>query len=295
VSTDRQAEEGLGLEVQQQVIRAWAKAAGHRVVMRARDEGVSGSNGLDTRGALPEALQALRDRRAAGLVVYRLDRLARDLIIQEQLLADIWRLGAQVFSTSQGEAAYLSDDPDDPSRRFIRQVLGAVSEHERSMIALRRRSGRKRKAAKGGFAYGSPPFGYPTLGKELVADPTEQAALARMRELRSQGRSLRQIGDALDAEGVNPKRGDRCIPRRCDALSNADARRVHGCAASTRSAPLASTLEGAVACVSRVDDRPPQHWGDAGNDGAEVQPPCDLALLFLRQVLRRSCIDDPTG
>ena len=31
VSTDRQAEEGLGLEVQEQAIRAWARANAHRV------------------------------------------------------------------------------------------------------------------------------------------------------------------------------------------------------------------------------------------------------------------------
>src|SRR4051794_33589968 len=44
VSTDRQAEEGLGFDVQEQAIRAWAKHGGHRVVAWTRDEGVSGSN-----------------------------------------------------------------------------------------------------------------------------------------------------------------------------------------------------------------------------------------------------------
>src|SRR2546426_9291882 len=44
VSTDRQAEEGLGLDVQKHAIRAWAKQHGNRIVAWARDEGVSGSN-----------------------------------------------------------------------------------------------------------------------------------------------------------------------------------------------------------------------------------------------------------
>ena len=55
VSTDRQAEEGLGLEVQEQTIRGWARQHGHRVVLWARDEGVSGSNGLDMREGLADA------------------------------------------------------------------------------------------------------------------------------------------------------------------------------------------------------------------------------------------------
>lgn len=68
VSTDRQAEEGLGLQVQSDAIKAWAKASGVRVVATYADEGVSGSNGLDSREALPEALSALKSGAADGLV-----------------------------------------------------------------------------------------------------------------------------------------------------------------------------------------------------------------------------------
>jgi DNA invertase Pin-like site-specific DNA recombinase len=224
VSTDRQAEEGLGLEVQEQAIRAWAKDAGQRIVSWHRDAGVSGSNGLDTRQALPEALAAVRGRQAAGVVVYRLDRLARDLILQETLLAEIRRIGADVFSTSAAEAGYLADDPDDPSRRLIRQVLGAVSEYERSMIALRLRSGRRLKAERGGFAYGSPPYGWRAEGRELVEDPTEQAALARIRELRAGGASLRQIADILSSEGHHPKRGGAWHPNTLATIVRRDTR-----------------------------------------------------------------------
>lgn len=98
--------------------------------------GANGSNGLDTRGALLDAFNLIKASKADGLVVYRLDRLVRDLIVQETLLAEVRRLGGEVFSTSAAEAGYLSDDPDDPSHKLIRQVLGAVAEYERSMIAL---------------------------------------------------------------------------------------------------------------------------------------------------------------
>jgi DNA invertase Pin-like site-specific DNA recombinase len=119
------------------------------------------------------------------LIVYRLDRLARDLVLQEQLLADIRRMGADVFSTSSAEGSYLTDDPDDPSRKLIRQVLGAVNEYERAIIALRLRSGRRKKYDNGGYAFGSPPYGWRAVRRDLVEDPEEQAALARMRELRT--------------------------------------------------------------------------------------------------------------
>ena len=48
-------------------------------------------------------------------------------------------MGAEVFSTSDAEQGYLQDDPSDPSRKLIRQVLGAVAEYERAMIRLRLR------------------------------------------------------------------------------------------------------------------------------------------------------------
>lgn len=209
VSTDRQAEEGHGLDVQRRAIGAWAKAANVRVVGYFSDEGVSGSNGLDSRAALADALQSIRDRRASGLVVYRLDRLARDLIVQETLLAEVRRLGGEVFSTSAAEAGYLGDDPDDPSRKLIRQVLGAVSEYERSMIALRLRSGRRRKAELGGLAYGSPPLGYKAVGKALVPNEPEQATLRRMHELAAEGLSVRSIAATLEREGYRGKRGSQ--------------------------------------------------------------------------------------
>jgi DNA invertase Pin-like site-specific DNA recombinase len=206
VSTDRQAEEGLGLEVQEAAIREWAEANGHHVVKVFRDEGISGSNGIETRVGLAEALELLGNG-AGGLVVYRLDRLARDLVLQEQLLAECWRSDAQVFSTSKAEADYLENDPSDPSRALIRQVLGAVGQYERAMIRLRLEAGRKRKGAKGGYAYGGPPFGFMAANGELVPEPSEQATLARIGELRSQGLTLREVGARLDTEGLRPRRG----------------------------------------------------------------------------------------
>jgi DNA invertase Pin-like site-specific DNA recombinase len=211
VSTERQADEGLGLDVQEHAIQSWAKAERHNVVHWASDEGVSGSDGLDTRLGLLDALNVVQTRQVQGIVVYRLDRLARDLVLQEQLLSEVWRLGGRVFSTSPSEDAYL--DPEgaeaDPSRALIRQILGAVSQYERAMIRLRMTSGKARKRANGGFVGGQVPFGYRSEGRELVEDDAEQAAMRRIAALRQQGLSLRAIASTLEAEGIRSKRSAR--------------------------------------------------------------------------------------
>ena len=223
VSTDVQAEKGLGLSAQRAAIRAWANQHGHRVALWTSDEGVSGSNGLETRAGLAEALSAIRGDRATALVVYRLDRLARDLVVQESLLADMGRARIRVFSTSAGEDAYLDPEgaADDPSRALIRQVLGAVNGYERAMIRLRMSAGKKAKAAQGGYVGGGVRLGLRAHDGELIEDEAEQAAVRRIVELRSEGLSLREICAQLVAETVPTKRGGRWQPNTVRLVLNA--------------------------------------------------------------------------
>lgn len=203
VSTDQQADEGLGLEIQEQSLRAYAKKLHRKITRLFVDRGVSGQ--VQDRPALGELLEVIEE--GDLIVVARLDRLARDLLTQELLLKDIRARGADIASCSLAESDYLQDDPQDPTRKLIRQVLGAVSEFERSLIKLRLQRGRAAKARMGGYAYGSPPFGKRAKEKQLVRDPREQQAIRLASRLRKSGGSLRQIGSALTQNGFNPKRG----------------------------------------------------------------------------------------
>src|SRR5262245_26704908 len=212
VSTDRQPERGSRLEVQEQAGRAWPRLHGHRLVAVHRDEGVSGSNGVEDRTGLPLALSDLRDRRADAVVIARLDRLARSLTTQEAILAKVWQLGGRMFTVEGGEV--LPDDPDDPMRTAMRQMVGVLSQLERSMITKRMRDGRAVKRASGGYCGdGSPAFGWQAVDGELVPVEAEQATVARARALRASGLSLRAVADQLHAEGHHAKRGGRWHPR----------------------------------------------------------------------------------
>lgn len=208
VSTVGQVEDGAGLEIQEGLVREWAKKHGHELVALHRDEGVSGSR--DDRVGLEEALASIKYNGADGLVVSSLDRLARSLTVQEAALLQVWTSGGRVFAVETGEV--LADDPDDPVRTFVRQVLGAVSQLEAGMIARRLRRGRDHKRAEGGYAAGAPPYGWRAEKGSLVPDPSEQAVLARIRGLRGDGMSLRGIASTLNSKGVPTKRGGRWHP-----------------------------------------------------------------------------------
>jgi DNA invertase Pin-like site-specific DNA recombinase len=208
VSTGRQAEEGFGLALQEKAIRQFAGAAGLRLVGMTQDEGVSGA--IQERTGLAEALTLLEEGSAESLVVARLDRLARKLSVQEAILAQVWRNGGRVFSADTGEVA--QDDPDDPMRTAMRQMMGVFSQLERAMITARLRAGRRVKAEQGGYAYGAPPFGTRSEDGRLVADPREAEAVALVCKLRAEGLSYRGICAKLTESGHKPRLSQQWHP-----------------------------------------------------------------------------------
>jgi DNA invertase Pin-like site-specific DNA recombinase len=211
ISSESQID-GYGLELQREAIRAWARSDGHRVVHECVDVGVPGTRDAVDRPGLTEALDWLRPPpKGRGLVVARIDRLARRLDVQETVLGVCWKAGASVFTVA-GEVQ--RDDADDPMRKFVRQVMGGVAELERSLVESRLRAGRAAKAAAGKHAVGAHRYGMTSGGpaKDSITNPVEQAALTRILELRAQGQSYRAICATLDSEGLRPRRAAAWSP-----------------------------------------------------------------------------------
>ena len=204
VSTDEQAANGYGLDVQRAAIRTYCKEHGFVLVDILSDEGISGSNGLDSREGLAEVLARIERHEASILVVYRFDRLARALLVQLTVTDRLGKVGAQVVSTSEPDI----DGPDE-LRELIRNILGSVAGYERAVIRGRMMAGKAQKVANGGYGGGRPPFGWRAEGKELVPDKQEQEVVAFMRKLADEGLSSRQIAARLDGAGHRPKEGER--------------------------------------------------------------------------------------
>lgn len=221
VSTAGQLD-GYGLEAQEKDCRRWAKKHGHRIVKACTDGAVSGKSADEERPGLTEALGILAAGDADGILAPTLDRLARELTVQEAALSVIWAYGRQAFTVDHGE--HVADDEDDPMRKFVRQVMGAASDLERGLIAKRLRNGRKTKAASGGYAYGAPAFGQKAQDKALTVDDDEAAVLAQMRAWQDEGVSVRGICERLNSAGIPSKRGGRWHPTTVARLLSPDAR-----------------------------------------------------------------------
>lgn len=129
------------------------------------------------------------------VLIEKLDRLARDLMVQENIIGDLRKHGFDLISVQEPDLLQ-----DDPSRKLMRQFFGAIAEYEKTMIVLKLRGARERARAKSrtGRCEGAKPYG--------VLDG-ESAVVERMRALRAEGLGFDRIAERLHTEGVRPRRG----------------------------------------------------------------------------------------
>lgn len=225
VSTEGQAD-GYGLDVQEKAIKRWARDHGHKIVHTYTDIGVSGAKDAGDRAGLSAALVDICETHIAdGLLIPKLDRLARAVTVQEAALALVWREGGRVFAADEGEV--MRDDPDDPMRTAMREMVGVFAGLERRMIVKRMRDGRRAKADAGKKAVGQYAYGYRGAGKgrerDAAPDPAEQEAVRVILDMRLTGASYRAIASALDARGLRPRRAARWSPMAVRGIATREA------------------------------------------------------------------------
>ena len=145
---------------------------------------------LDNRPAFIDLMMALHSNGVKLVLIEKLDRLARDLMIQETIIGDLRKNGFDLVSVTEPDLLQ-----DDPSRKMMRQIFGAIAEYEKTMIVLKLRGARMRMKAKEGRCEGAKPYG---------VDETEQGVIERMRSLRASGMAYDKIAALLNAEGIKP-------------------------------------------------------------------------------------------
>jgi len=204
VSTDNQKDEGT-IDLQRQALREYADAKGYELVKVFEDEGVSG--GLEDRAGLAELFSFLEDKENKGVeavLIFKLDRLARDLYIQEHLIKKLEALSVGLISTKEADLA-----SDDPMRKAFRQFMGIVSELEKSFITMRLSGGRINKIKnKKTYAGGGIALGYNTIDKDLVIDEKQAETIKQIFKMKRYGKKgLREIARTLNEQGVATARG----------------------------------------------------------------------------------------
>lgn len=202
VSTENQKEEGT-IEIQRQALAEFTSSQGYELAEVFADEGVSG--GLEHRPGLASMLDYLETAEGiAAVVIFKLDRLARDLYIQEHLIKKFEEGGVRLLSIKEPDL-----DSKDPMRKAFRQFMGIVAELEKGFITMRMSGGRLNKARKGGYAGGARATGYKVKDGELSIDEEQAGTVRTIFKMKRQRKSLRAIARALNEAGTPTSRGGR--------------------------------------------------------------------------------------
>jgi site-specific DNA recombinase len=186
VSTEEQAEEGFSIEGQADRLRQYAQLRGLGHVTLVIDPGQSGKD--LARPGLKEVLRAVNAGHAAHVLVWRLDRLSRNL-------ADLLSL-AELFGEHDVALHSVSEQLDLSSAagRMFYNVLGTFAQYFREQLAENVRLGNERARREGRYL-NRPKLGYDLVDGLLV--PNDDAAIVRrIYELRANGYGYRQIEEA---------------------------------------------------------------------------------------------------
>lgn len=196
VSTDRQAEDGQSLIVQQRQIEGQAMTLGLPMTRMFVERGISGSVPLQKREEGACLLSAV----TAGdiIITPKLDRMFRSSVDALNVLADL-----QVRRVSLHMIDLGGDVTGNGISKLVFTILSAVAEAERDRIRERISDVKRDQRRRGRFLGGArPPFGY-GVGEngDLVAIPAQVQAIEEMVRLRGLGCSFRQIAFAMRAAG----------------------------------------------------------------------------------------------
>ena len=202
VSTPGQEREGTSLDSQEAACRAYAEQHGYRVARVTREVG-SGAELWDRPLLSRDRDDLKRGGPAvyAALIIYDLDRLARNPIHQALVIEECARAGIAV-------EIVLAPLDTSPEGMLITYVRGYAAQIEREKIRERQLRG-KRQRALNGRIHGSGPelYGYRrdhTAGVRRIYEP-EAIIVRRIYELVvSDHLSVRAVARLLNAEGIPP-------------------------------------------------------------------------------------------
>lgn len=185
---------GDGFERQRESVERFAAGRGFEVEREFVEEISGTTEGFD-RPVWNELMACIRANGVRAILIERADRLARDLIAGELMLRECRKLSVKVFETEGGSE--LTVESKEPTQVLVRQILGAVAEFDRVCTVQKLRAARLRMRARGERCEGGKPFGFRDGEKEVVA---------RVLALRQEDKTIAEIAEVLNAEGLKPRK-----------------------------------------------------------------------------------------
>lgn len=185
------AADSKSCEWQQCECEQYAHNRSWRIIKIFNDPDRSGADAY--RETLWNAIKALK--KGETMLVWKWDRLARDLLLSLQIERAVQKRGATV-------TAIEGDIPgNSPQAVAMRQIMMAIAELERKMISERTSAAMLSHQRAGRRMSSKPPYGWridPNDPKLIIEDEKEQQTLAEIWRRHTAGESLNHIARTLD-------------------------------------------------------------------------------------------------
>lgn len=190
VSTDRQADLGYGLDIQEKDILSYATANGIKNLVAFIDDGYTGT--IMDRPALQGIINHINrfndgrsHIRVNMMIIPKIDRLGRTLLgtlqfIQDYIVAAKDSKGSLINRNKEDitfisvAEKYCRIEQDNPQSKFMLMLFATLAEFDRDLIVEKLKKGRTQRVASGKWMGGGvPPYGYrydKDLGKLVVVE-----------------------------------------------------------------------------------------------------------------------------
>ena len=213
VSSHKQAEKDLSIGAQLRALRGFAHEQGWAVVGEFVDKAISGRTA--NRPGLRQMLRRIKRGDVGAVLVWKLDRLARNVEVSAAIDGFLRRKGVKLISLHE------SFD-DSPQGRFIARTFENLAEFYSNNLSQDICRGIRELAQRGFYPHGRPPIGYTTVPvkdgtatrKKLVPDEVYAPVIRRIFSLYLSGKGGREIARILNEEGVLTNTGKRWSAQR---------------------------------------------------------------------------------
>jgi DNA invertase Pin-like site-specific DNA recombinase len=200
ISVDRDNE--TSTESQEERIRAYCAAHGWGVVDLIVEPGRSAFKATRTsRPGFRRVMDLVRTGAADVLVVWKIDRAARDLRDMLDLVDELKEHGVRFVSVTE------SFDTSTASGRMLMQVLGSLAEMESATKSERIQAWQEQRRTNGATPTGPRPYGYRRERNRLHIDPAEAEVIREAADRVLARQSLGSIVADLEQRGVKGKNG----------------------------------------------------------------------------------------
>ena len=204
--------DGDSFDRQKEDIESFAAKNGYRVIRYYIDDGVTGKADENSRPAFQEMVSDLLGNGCRVIIVERLQRLARLLRIQEQLVIYLASKELTLFSADTGENITEAIKGDAMKWALV-QMQGVFNELDRRLLVEKLAKARKRIKTQGrrpgqkgystDFILNTNAEGRKPMGQK----PGESIIVDRMFALKASGLNYKQVADALNSEGHKTRYG----------------------------------------------------------------------------------------